>query len=44
LKRLPGSLTDKLRTVANAWVSDNKSELGNSLEDVIDEAKLTGYF
>jgi len=44
LKRLPGSLTEKLRTVAKAWVSDNKIELGNSLEDVIDEAKLTGYF
>jgi len=43
-KRLPGSLTEKLRTVAKAWVSDNKIELGNSLEDVIDEAKLTGYF
>ncbi|HZI52766.1 MAG TPA: hypothetical protein VFD56_03650 [Chitinophagaceae bacterium] len=44
LKRLPGGLTEKLRTVAKAWVSDNKVELGNSLEDAIDEAKLTGYF
>jgi tetratricopeptide (TPR) repeat protein len=44
LKRLPGGLTEKLRRVAKAWVSDNKIELGNSLEDVIDEAKLTGYF
>ena len=44
LKRLPGSVTEKLRTVVKAWVNDNKIELGNSLEDVIDEAKLTGYF
>jgi len=44
LKRLPGSLTEKLRTAAKAWVSDNKIELRNSLEDVIEEAKLIGYF
>ena len=44
LKRLPHGLTEKLRTAAKAWVSDNKIELGNCLEDVIDEAKLTGYF
>ena len=44
LKRLPGVLTEKLRTAAKAWVSENKIELSNSLEDVIDEAKLTGYF
>lgn len=44
LKRLPGGLTEKLRTAAKAWVSDNKSELSNSLADLIDEAKLTGYF
>ena len=44
LKRLPGILTEKLRTVATAWVSDNKIELSNSLEDLVDEAKLTGYF
>lgn len=44
LKRLPGILTEKLRTVAKAWVSDNKIELSNSLEEAIDEAKLTGYF
>ena len=44
LKRLPGSLTEKIRTAAKAWVSDNKIELGKNLEDVIDEAKLTGYF
>ena len=44
LKRLPGVLTEKLRTAAKAWVSENKIDLSNSLEDVIDEAKLTGYF
>ena len=44
LKRLPGGLTEKLRTAAKAWVSENKIELGNSLDAVIDEAKLTGYF
>ena len=44
LKRLPGKLTEKLRIAAKAWVSDDKIKLGNSLDDVIDEAKLTGYF
>ncbi|HEU5164973.1 MAG TPA: hypothetical protein VFU29_05510 [Chitinophagaceae bacterium] len=44
LKKLPDTLTEKLRTVAKAWVGDNKIDLSNSLEDVIDEAKLTGYF
>ena len=44
LKRLPDGLTEKLRTAAKAWAGDNKIELINSLEDVIDEAKLTGYF
>ena len=44
LKKLPDVLTEKLRTAVKAWVSDNQIELGNSLADVIDEAKLTGYF
>ena len=44
LKRLPDMLTQKLRTVTKAWVIDDKTELHNSLEDLIDEAKLTGYF
>jgi hypothetical protein len=44
LKRLPDMVTQKLRTVAKAWVLNDKTELHNSLEDLIDEAKLTGYF
>jgi len=44
LKRLPDMVTQKLRIVAKAWVLNDKTELHNSLEDLIDEAKLTGYF
>jgi hypothetical protein len=44
LKRLPDALTEKLRTAVKAWAGDNKIGLGNSLEEVIDEAKFTGYF
>ena len=44
LKRLPDTLTEKLKTTAKAWVSDDGIGLSNSLDDVIDEAKLSGYF
>ena len=44
LKRLPDKLTQKLRTVTKVWGINEKAELQNCLEDVIDEAKLTGYF
>jgi hypothetical protein len=44
LKKFPNGLTDKLRLVVKAWVIGDKKGMANSFIELIDEAKLTGYF
>ncbi|HEU5164972.1 MAG TPA: hypothetical protein VFU29_05505 [Chitinophagaceae bacterium] len=44
LKKIPGDLTQKLRTVVRAWITSDKVELRNALQETIDEAKISGYF
>ena len=44
LKRFPDVLTKKLQEAGKAWVIGNVSELRSCLNEVIDEAKITGYF
>lgn len=43
-KRLPPSLTVKIKGFASAWVSGNNEALRDLLSDTIDEAKITGYY
>lgn len=44
LKKLPNGLTEKLRLAVKAWVMGNKQEIITCFNELIDEAKLTGYF
>ena len=44
LKKLPDSLTQKLKAVVRAWITEDKVELRNALQEAIDEATITGYF
>ena len=44
LKKFPVSLTEKLRSAVKAWMMADTTQMVNSFNDVLDEAKLTGYF
>ena len=44
LKKFPVDLTQKLKTVVRAWITEDKVELRNALQEAIDEATITGYF
>lgn len=43
-KRLPPFLTDKLKLFTAAWVGGDISNLNNLLSNIIDEAKISGYY
>jgi hypothetical protein len=43
-KRLPDSVTDLLKNAAVAWIKEDIDGMKGLLEDLIAEAKLTGYY
>lgn len=43
-KKLPPLLTEEIKTFTSAWVSENITDLRDLLRNIIDEAKISGYY